>query len=398
MIGRKGLRPVFAVKRLRNEMRKRLILITNIIAPYRIAVFNYLAESKDIDLRIIFLSETEGSRQWKIYKEEINLDYKILRSFRFYIQSREMPLYFNWGLWKELKKFRPDVICMCGYHYLATIEALVYSKLMHIPITLWAGSHLLSGFLKNLLTEFYKRTIIPRFDSYITYGTAAKEQIIHYGVNPEKIVIGCNTVDVELFMKKADNIKEGSLKQMKRRYPRKNILYVGNFIAHKGIFNLIKAFHKLGMDGVGLILVGDGIGKAAYLEYVREHQIKNIFFEGFIQKEDIVKYYKLADVFVLPSFNEVWGLVVNEAMACGLPIISSKLAGATRDLVKDGINGYSFDPDNIEELTEKLKTILGNNELTNKMRAESLEIIKDKTPQNYAEKILETVKYALQKK
>ncbi|GAI76670.1 unnamed protein product, partial [marine sediment metagenome] len=141
-----------------------------------------------------------------------------------------------------------------------------------------------------------------------------------------------------------------------------------------------------------------GIGKAAYLEYVREHQIKNIFFEGFVQKEDIVKYYKLADVFVLPSFNEVWGLVVNEAMACGLPIISSKLAGVTRDLVKDGINGYSFDPDNIEELTEKLKTILGNNELRNKMRAKSLEIIKDKTPQNYAEKILETVKYALQKK
>lgn len=374
----------------------KLIFITNVISPYRIPVFNYLAKNKNINVKFIVLSGTEGSRQWKIYKEEINFDYKILKNFRFYIQSREMPIYFNWGLWGELRRFRPDAICISGYHYLATVEALLYAKLKHIPITLEAGSHLLSGFTKNPLTNLYKRGIIPRFNSYITNGTAAREQIVYYGASPEKIVIGLNTVDVDWFMKEANNIEEDSLKEMKKKYPRKNVLYVGNFIAHKGVFNLIKVFRNLKMGDVGLILVGDGIEKADYLEYIRVHRIRNVFFEGFVQKEEIVKYYKLADVFVLPSFNEVWGMVVNEAMACGLPVICSNRAGVTRDLVKDGINGYSFNPNNVDELTEKLNFILSNDELRGQMAAKSVEIIKDKTPEEYANKILEAVKYGLQ--
>ena len=378
------------------RLRKRLVLITNIISPYSIPQFNYLGKVKSLDFKVIFLAETESNRRWKIYKDEINFNYKILKNFCFFIQSKEMPIYLNLGLWKELRKFKPDAICMCGYHYLTTIEALIYAKLKNVPITLWAGSHLLSGFLKNPLTNLYKKIMIPRFDSYITYGTAAKEQIIHYGANPEKIIVGCNTVDVEWFIRKSQELGEDGIQEMKKRYPAKNILYVGNFIPRKGVLNLIKAFQKLNMDNVGLILVGNGIEKPLYLKYIKEHRIKNIFFEGFVQKEDIVKYYKLADVFVLPSFNEVWGLVVNEAMACGLSIISSKLAGVTQDLVKDGINGYSFDPNNIGELTEKLKFILTNDELRKQMKVKSVEIIEDKTPQNYANKILEGVKYGLQ--
>jgi len=378
-------------------MRKRLILITNIIAPYRIPVFNYLTMSNDVNLKVIFLSETEGNKRWKSYKNEINFDYKILRNVRFYIQSKEMPVYFNWGLWQELRKFKPDAICVCGYHYLATIEALIYAKLTNISITLWAGSHLLSGFIKNPMSNFYKRKIIPQFDSYITYGTAAREQIIHYGAKPEKIIVGCNTVDVKWFMNKCNKIQDSEINQVKEKYPPQNILYIGEFIQRKAMINLIAAFEKLDMDNVGLILIGEGKEKNKYLKYIGEHNVKNVFFEGFVQKEDIVKYYKSADVFVLPSLNEVWGLVVNEAMACGLPVISSKLAGVTQDLVKNGLNGYDFNPYDIDELTEKLKFIMGNDELRKKLGVESLEIIKDKTPQNYAKKILEAVEYGLQK-
>ena len=109
----------------------RLILIINFISPHRIHVFNYLA--KKIDLKVILLAETENNRKWKIYKEEINFNYKILKIFCFYIQSKEMPIYFNWGLWRELRKFKPDAICICGYHYLATIEALIYMTIELSP-------------------------------------------------------------------------------------------------------------------------------------------------------------------------------------------------------------------------------------------------------------------------
>jgi glycosyltransferase involved in cell wall biosynthesis len=370
----------------------KFVLITNIISPYRIPLFNVISESPGIDLEVIFLAKNESNRKWNIYWEEISFRYKILKSLCFFIKSIEMPIYFSWGLWKELKKFGPDAICIGGYHYLATIEALIYAKLYRIKITLWTESHLLSGFIKNPLANFYKRTIIQRFDSYIAIGTLAKEQVIYYGAKPEKIVVGYNTVDVEWFMNKCKEIRLNEISQMKKDYPPKNIIYVGSFIARKGVLNLIRAFHNLKMDNVGLILVGEGPEKASYLEYIRTHDIENVFFEGFVHRENIVKYYKLADILVLPSLNEVWGLAVNEAMACGLPVLSSIYAGVTKDLVIDGINGYSFDPDNINDLCHKLREMLLNDAQRIKMGIRSAEIIKDKALQDYSEKFLEAVR------
>ncbi|MCX5701463.1 MAG: glycosyltransferase family 4 protein [Candidatus Omnitrophica bacterium] len=377
-------------------MRKKIVLITNIIAPNIISVFNAISDHPEVDLKVIFLAENETNRKWNIYWDEIKFNYSVLKSFCIFIQSWEMPIYFNFGFWKTLTKFKPDAICVSGYHYLVTIEALLYARINEIPITLWSESHLLSGFIKNSLADLYKKNIISRFDSYITCGTAAKRQNIYYGAKPEKIVMGSNSVDLEWFMKKHKEIQDNEISQMKRKYPSKNILYVGAFIKRKGVISLIAAFEKLDMANVGLILVGEGKEKDKYLKYIKEYNIKNVFFEGFVQKEDIVKYYKLADVFVLPSFNETWGLVVNEAMACGLPVLSSKYAGVTEDLVKEGVNGYSFSPNKIDELVEKLKFILSNNELREKMGAKSLEIIKDKTVWNYANKILEAIELALQ--
>ena len=377
-------------------MTKRVVLINNILGPLRFPIYNILSQAKGINLLVFFLAKTDPNRRWDIPYEEIHFNYKLLPGINFLIEHIEMPIYFNWGLMKELKFFQPDIICIVGYHYLASIIVLLYAKLTKTKIVLWSGSHLLSGFIKNPLIDFYKKTIVPKFDSYITYGTAAKEQIIHYGAKPERIIVSCNTIDVEWFIKKSQEVQQGNeLKEIKKKYRARNILYVGSFVARKGVFNLIKAFYRLNMYNVGLILIGDGIEKSIYLEYIKEHQIKNVFFEGFVQKENIVRYYGLADVFVLPSSNEVWGLVVNEAMACGLPVISSKLAGVTRDLVKDGKNGFSFNPNDIDELTQKLRELILNDKERVEMGKKSLEIIKDKTPQEYAKSILKAIELSI---
>ncbi|MBU3956518.1 glycosyltransferase family 4 protein [bacterium] len=369
----------------------KLIVITNIIAPNRIPIFNNLAKTKDIELKVIFFSENDPHRKWKVYKNDIDFNYEILKCLHFFFRAIETPVYLHWGLWRALKKYKPDAICVIGYHHMAAWESLLYGKLNNTKIILWGGSHLLSGFIKNFLTELYKKIIVPKFDSYVTYGTSAREQLAHYGAQYKKIVVGCNTVDIEWFMAKSRQISEVKRKDFKERFSAKNVLYVGDFMSRKGVFNLIKAFEKLNNKNVGLILVGDGPEKSKYLEYINSHKICNIFFEGFIHKENIIKYYKIADIFVLPSFNEVWGLVVNEAMACGLPILSSVFAGATRDIVKDGVNGYSFDPNNIDELTVKLRDLLTDDKKRIEMGQKSIEIIKYKTPAFYAEKIAEAI-------
>jgi glycosyltransferase involved in cell wall biosynthesis len=370
---------------------KKVLLIHNIVSPCLIPVFNHLAKVKDIDFKIIFLASTDSNRAWNIPIKDIEFNYKILKNLHFYIQSKELPLYFHWGLWSELREFKPDIVCMCGYQFFAAIEALIYAKISRVPITLWAGSHLLSGHIKNCLTDFYKSFFIPKFSTYITYGTACREQLINYGANPDKIIVGCNTVDIKWFMKKSQEISEEQIKELKKSYCNKNILYVGEFVERKGVINLIKAFEKLNQNDIGLVLVGKGKEKDKYIKYININRIKNVFIENFVQKDEIVKYYRLADIFVLPSFNEVWGLVVNEAMACGLPVISSIFAGATRDLVKEGINGFSFDPYNIDDLANKIINLLNDDKKREQMGKSSIDIIRDITPAKYAQDILSAI-------
>ncbi len=370
------------------------MIINNILTPYIIPLFNVLGKLGGIELQVIFLSENDKNRAWEIYQDEIQFSYKILRNFRFFIGRVDAPIYFHRGLWSELRKFRPEAICICGYHYAATWEVLFYSHYFQKRTILWAGSTLSSGSFHNSLTDWYKQLVIPRFDAYITYGTAAQEQILHYGANPEKIVLGCNTVDVKFFMSEAEKFRMQMDKIFLERFPPKNILYVGDLIPRKGIDVLIRAFEKIQLirDGnTGLIIVGGGPERRNLISYVERHRIRNIFFENFVQKRDIVKYYAAADVFVLPSYKEVWGLVVNEAMSCGLPVVCSRYAGATRDLVVEGKNGFSFDPYDLDELVTKILQILDDDGKRKEMGIESLRIILQRNIDYYANSILQAI-------
>ena len=370
----------------------RLLFIINFISPHRVSLFNHLADTADVTLRIICLAPNEGGRRWNVSHRDAHFDYQVLKNWQRYLRSKELPLSISWGLWSAMKRFQPDAICMTGYHYLASCQVLIYSRLHQIPVTLWTGSHLQSGFVKNALTEPYKKLIIPRFDSYVTYGTLAREQILHYGARPEKVVVGCNTVDVEWFMQRSASIDPRHLRELRKQYPSHNILYVGAFIPRKGVMNLIKAFASLNLEDVGLILIGGGEEKRTYERYIQENNVRNVFLHDFKHKAEIVEYYGLADVFALPSLNEVWGLVLNEAMACGLPIIASRWAGATHDLVRNGVNGYIVDPYDVNEVVDRLRQLLENNSARRSMGMHSVEMVRDKTTRNLATQIMDAVR------
>ena len=142
---------------------------------------------------------------------------------------------------------------------------------------------------------------------------------------------------------------------------------------------------------IGLVLLGDGPERGKYQNFVTANKLKNVFFEGFKQREELPEYYISADLLVLPSISDPWGLVVNEAMSCGLPIISTDAAGVTYDLVKNGINGYVVRAGRVEELYEALKKLCKDKKLREKMGKESLKIIKDYTPENWAKSFINAV-------
>lgn len=359
-------------------------------------MFNYIGENGGFYFKVIFLAETAKHMRWRVYKDQIRFNYEILPGYHYFIPRMEWTFHLNRGVFSLLKRENPEIIVGLGYDYLVTIFAFLYTKLKKKKFVLWSGSTLKSTRSKSRIIRFLKRMIIRNCDSYLSYGTEATNYLIAYGAKEDSIVSGWNTVDINqiiLDSEKPEIKKE--IAKLRRNYPSLNILFVGQLIFRKGLFTLIRAFEELEMNNVGLIILGEGSEREKYTNYCREKGIKNVFFEGFKHGIDVIKYYLLSDVFVLPSYREVWGLVVNEAMAYGLPIICSKEAGVATDLVKEEINGYTYDPWNVKELQEKLASLINNFDMRNRMGEESRRIIKEFTIENYGRHLLKAVSLAL---
>jgi len=188
------------------------------------------------------------------------------------------------------------------------------------------------------------------------------------------------------------------------------ILFVGKLIYKKHPFDLLRAYELLNMgksdlpninvnvrrsdfQKFNLIFVGDGILRPELENYVKEYNLKNVHFTGFKNQTEIPKYYALSDIFVLPSgAGETWGLVVNEAMCFGLPIIASDVVGCGPDLVKHGENGYIYPVGNIEKLTDYLEDLIKNPEKRKSFGKKSFEIIQEYTYEKDIKGILEALK------
>ncbi len=127
-----------------------------------------------------------------------------------------------------------------------------------------------------------------------------------------------------------------------------------------------------------MVFVGEGILRRDIEKYIKEKNLKNIYFAGFKNQTELSKYYTMADILVLPSQEgETWGLVVNEAMCFGLPVIISDVVGCGSDLVKEGINGYIFPVGDIDELSRRLEDLIENPQKRTAFGEKSFEIIQN---------------------
>jgi len=337
--------------------KKKIILFTNIITPYTIPLLNYINREGNFNFKVIALAEKEKNREWRLNEKKIEFDYKILAGLNlfFYGRKREKAIHVNFGVIKLLLSYNPDVVIISGYDCLAYWQAFLYCKVFKKKCILWNGTTLLSaGSLKGI-KEHLKRFIIKRVDRFIAYGTKAKEYLEYFGANPKNIYLSINTVDVNYFQNKVKHFK--SLPEFlkgKKRFSKITILYVGQLIKRKGVKQVLEALKILNDPEISFLIIGSGPEEANLKKFCAENNLKNIFFKGFHQQDELPKYYALADIFILPSFEEVWGLVVNEALSGGLYVLCSKYAGAAYDLINKN-NGVIFDPNNIEEMVNYIK-------------------------------------------
>jgi glycosyltransferase involved in cell wall biosynthesis len=369
-------------------MNRKTVMLTEIIAPYRIPVFNALATHQGIDLKVIFLSETHPTlRQWRVYKDEIRFSYEVLPSWRFRVGHSHFLL--NAGLSASLKKFSPEAIICGGYNYIASWQALMWARRRGVRFILWSESNAQEARGQRKPVEFLKTHFRKRCDGFVVPGKSAFEYLRLLGSPAERIFTAPNAVDTTFFATQAEQVKrEPAVFREKFGLPRRFILFVGRLVRIKGVFDLLEAYAKLesGLRSeVGLVFAGDGVSREELVRQAKLVSPGTFCFPGFAQREDLAGLYALAETLVLPTHSEVWGLVVNEAMACGLPIIVSSVAGCVADLVEDGWNGYVVPPGDSEKLSVAINSLVRQPEQRQRMRARSSERIRNYSPEACAD-------------
>ena len=377
-------------------MKRRVVLLTEIIAPYRIPVFNVLAARDDINLHVIFLSETDPTlRQWLVHKDEIRFTYEVLSSVRRRVGSYSFLL--NRGLTKALDRAHPEVIICGGYNYIASWQALRWANRNTIPFILWTESTSLDQRNHHSWIEALKRWFLTHCEGFLVPGLSSRNYLRELGVPDDSIFTAPNAMDLGLFTEAAREAKiNAATIRQEFSLPERYFLNVGRLVPIKGVIELLDAYAKLDADvraRVGLVLVGDGALKAELTRKAALISPGTVRFPGFLQKDRLPEIYALADAFVFPTLSDPWGFVVNEAMACGLPIIASDVAGCVADLVHDGENGTIVPARNVGALSDAMGKLAADGRLRARMADSSSGLILDYSPSAWAEGVSKAVQW-----
>ncbi len=374
----------------------KLVIITEIIAPYRIPVFNALALRREIDLHVIFLSENDPTlRQWQVYKDEIKFQYEVLPSWRRRLGKYNVLI--NRGMLSALNRILPDAVLCGGYNYLASWEAAYWARAHRIPLLLWSESTALDRRRGHLLVEFTKARFLGLCRAFVVPGKSSLRYLKDLGIAKERVFTAPNAVDTDLFSSLAEEARRCDTQvRVRHSLPLRYFLYVGRLVRIKGVFELMEAYAQLRAQvrsEVGLVFVGDGVDRAELMEYASRAAPGTIQFPGFVHREGLPEFYALADALIFPTRSDTWGLVVNEAMSCGLPVIATSVAGCVPDLVQDGWNGYVVAPADPSQLAAAMLRLAGDSGLRREMGARSRERIEVNSPQQWTEGLVKAMEF-----
>lgn len=344
------------------KKKPKVAIITNMIAPYRIPLFNRLAKNNSIELKVFFEYERAGDRLWGIQKNSMKFDYSILRSIPINFSKNK---FFSFNTIPKLVHYKPDVIIggMFGVTY---IQALVYSCITNAKYIMWGEMTEYSERNLGPLRRNLRRLFARLSNGAIAPSTETKTYFQKLGIN--NIVVSLLTVDQ--MGKKSRQFK--SLPKNKDFY---SILYVGSIEKIKGVDLLLKTFEKLEKiteNRVKLNIVGNEKNEPDFLRRIEKFKRNpNIKFHGF--QNDLSTYYKNADIFILPSREDTFGLVVAEAMSYGLPVVCSQYAGCHKDLIFD--NGLVIDPNEVLKNAKRISELIDDPKRLKYMARKSLQIM-----------------------
>ena len=289
----------------------------------------------------------------------------------------------------SLTSLQPKLVAIPGWSSPAALAALAWCCSFGIPAVLMSDSAAHDS-PRTWWGELIKSRIVRMFSAAMVGGTPHVEYVCALGMAPNKVFVGYDVVDNNYFLIEANKIRvNGPAFRRQHDLPDQYFLASNRFIEKKNLSRLLEAYAiyvlRAGNAAWSLVLLGDGELKQAIMAQVAHLRLTDrVSFPGFKQYNELPIYYGLANAFVHTSTTEQWGLVVNEAMASGLPLLVSDRCGCVSDLVHNGVNGYTFDPYDIKELSELMVQIAGESCDLVSMGQASLEIIARWSPEAFA--------------
>ncbi|MDX2225942.1 MAG: glycosyltransferase [Verrucomicrobiae bacterium] len=292
-----------------------------------------------------------------------------------------------------LARSNPDVVAICGYASPDAHACLKWCLKQGKRAVLMTETTRLDK-ARYLLLEKIKSQYINRFDAAFCGGFLHRDYLLELGMESERIFDRYDVVDNEYFSSSVERIKEAGFSRNDLGLPEKLspfILASSRLIERKNIMRLLDAYREFRQRHPGgwpLVILGDGPQMAEIRDRIENRQIPDVILPGFRQIDQLPEYYARAELFVHPAESEPWGLVVNEAMASGLPILASKRLGCSSDLVREGINGWKFDPYNTSDMVSVLCRAYESRSLLAHMGSASQHMIGRYTPDHFAENLL----------
>jgi glycosyltransferase involved in cell wall biosynthesis len=336
-----------------------------------VPVWNHLAGLTRGALAVRFIGVRDPRRTWAVPVEDMHFDWQLLSE-----GDEGAWLRAAASMLRFLVCSRPQSVICGGYNSLAAWLTFVWCKATRTRFVLWLEATKRDSRRPGKITQWLKRRIVSGADAIAASGKATVEYVKDLGAREERIFIAPFGGDSEGFAREAAGIDPVREKQ-RRGWPSRLVLYSGRLVRQKGVFVLLEAFRRIATEfvDVGLLIVGHGPEQKAMEDFCRRLGLERVYFAGAQEYHRMPYFYALADVLVLPTFSDTWGFVVNEALACGVPAIVSRMAGACDDLIVEGETGFTVEPGDAEDLAAKMRRLLRDEPLRAAMGRNCRELI-----------------------
>lgn len=387
---------------------RRIVWVTRSFLDYRVPVFAEVDRLLGHSLTLIYSKEYIPARvSAKVEKvlgdRAVGLsgEWKFGPEDRAGMANKTFSLRYQPGIAKHIKAARPEVLVGDGF-FKWTFAAFSYRLRHGVPLMIAYERTFHTERNAQWIRQAFRKRVVAATSAMCCSGRLCQEYTEYLGMPADRITLGHMVAETDGLAERAAAVSSQTKADLRARLGVQGLMfvYVGAITPRKGIMELLrgwKQFCSTASADATLVLVGDGDQRAACEAYMKEQGIDRVVFAGAVDYDSLTPYYAAADAFIIATLEDNWSLVVPEAMASGLPVLTSIYNGCWPELAQKDRNGWTFDPMKPDDIAKAVADCVAAKDRLAAMGRESQAIIADHTPTHAATAILDACQIALQR-